>query len=181
MGTEQEKAEQAALLRWLKEGSPQKRAEDAETARIRRNVMGDAGSREFYQREFKRFVKALLPPTRKATPHDYRQAERNVTGWQSLGYDVPDVQSWLRAGVDPGEYMLVADLVEEGVTPEMASEQFTHPRTGERVTILDVAHTFYANYRHNAFHTLCEALDDAGVERVRGVRPSRLFRRGQGA
>jgi len=180
VASEQEKAEQAALLRWLKEGSPQKRAEDAETAAMRRNLMG-SGSREFYQREFAKFVKALLPPTHKAKAHDYRQAERNVTGWQSLGYDVPDVQPWLRAGIEPGEYDLVAELVAEGVTPEMLSQPFTHPRTGERVTILGVAHSFYGNYRHSEFRSLCEALDDAGVERVPDVRPSTLFRRGQGA
>jgi len=180
VASEQEKAEQAALLRWLKESSAQKRAEDDEPAAMRRNLMG-SGSHEFYQREFDKFAKELLPPTRKATAHDFRQAERNVTGWQSLGYDAPDVQPWLRAGIDPGEYQLVADLVAEGVTPEMLSQPFTHPRTGERVTILDVAHSFYANYRHSEFRTFCEALDDAGIERVRGVRPPRLSRRGQGA
>ncbi len=76
----------------------------------------------------------------------------------------------------PGEHELVAELVAEGITPERAGAQFRHARTGEMVTVLDVARDHFCGYG-----SLNDPLDEAGVPRVKGIRPSFLFRRRPGA
>lgn len=162
------------LLEWLKTVSPEKRALEEEATELR-EALGSGDACE--KRETATFVKALLPPTRPATAYDYQQARRWVAGWHSLGYCVSDVRPWLRAGVEPGDHEMVAELVAEGIRPQMLSRFFEHPRTGEHVTILRVAQSFFADFCDGAFTTLCQALDDAGVERVRGARPSWVLRR----
>lgn len=120
-------------------------------------------------------TRLLLPPTRRATGHEVAQARRNELGWVSIGFGVDRVGPWLRAGAFPHEYNLVADLVAEGIFAPRVSEQFEHPRTGERVTVLDVAREFFRTLGVNDFRSLSEALDDAGVERTKGQRPTARF------
>lgn len=172
MATPEEQAENEKLLAWLKAPSEQQQAEYDDLTEMRRHLGVGLPSREAARRDFEAFARALLPPTRKASRDDWRHAERNVTGWYSIGYEPDDVRPWLRAGVDPSEYDVVAELVAEGITPERATVQFQHPRTGEQVTVLDVARRFLED-----FSSISDALDDAGVERVKQPRPSYLFRR----
>jgi len=173
VATDQERAETKRLLHWLREGSAQKQVEDAVTAGIRRYLL--RGQHE--RRPVDDYTRALLPPTRKATGHEIRAARDDATGWRMLGFTLEQVRQWLRAGIEPHDYELVADLVEEGITPDRLDQQFTHPRTAERTTILEVALRFRRTYHFGQLGSLCEALDDAGIERVRGQRPSRVFRR----
>ncbi len=172
----EERAGDEALLAWFKTPTEERQAENEADAKLLRQL--GVVTRNRYS---ERLLKLLLPPTRKETRADYKQAERDLVGWQSIGFDADDVEPWLRAGAEPGDFNLVAELVAEGVGPGRAGKQFQHLRTGERVTILEVARDFYRFYRTSNYRTLCEALDDAGVERVRGVRPSPLIRRRPGA
>jgi len=171
--TDQERAETKRLLHWLREGSAQKQVEDEDTAGIRRYLL--RGQRE--RRSLDDYTRALLPPTRKATGQEIRAAHDDAAGWRMLGFTLEQVRQWLRAGIEPHDYELVADLVEEGITPDRLDQQFTHPRTAERTTISEVALRFHRADHFGQLGGLCEALDDAGIERVRGQRPSHMLRR----
>lgn len=176
MAAPEDRSEDEACLAWFTTPSEARLVEKDADAQLLRELK--AGTRN---RSDERLRRLLLPPTRKATYADHRQAERDVVGWQSIGFDADDVEPWLRAGAEPGDFDLVAELIGEGISPDRAGEQIEHLATGERVTVLDVARDFYRLYRTSEYRTLCEALDAAGVERVRGVRPSRLFRGRPGA
>jgi hypothetical protein len=167
----EEQAENDALLAWLRSGSASR--PDPGEQKVKDYLL--QGRRE--KRPLDELTRALLPPTRKATGHEIEQARRASVGWTSLGYGVEEVRPWLRAGVDPRDHELVAELVSEGITPDRAGKQFQHPRTGELLTILDVARSFYIRYRTGDFSSLSAALDDAGIERVKRPRPSLLPRR----
>ncbi len=176
VATPDEHAEHEACLAWFKTPSEERQVEKDADAELLRQLKAGAKNRSD-----ERLRRLLLPPTRNPTRADHRQADRDLVGWQSIGFDADDVEPWLRAGAEPGDFDLVAELVGEGISPDRAGEQIEHLTTGERATVLDVARDFYRLYRTSEHRTLCEALDAAGVERVRGVRPSRLFRRRSGA
>lgn len=80
-----------------------------------------------------------------------------------------EARAWLRAGLEVEEYVLVADLVAEGLTPATVSNQFEHPRTGERVTVSDVARNWSRD-----FSSLNDALDDA-LNRADQTAPAGLL------
>ncbi len=173
MATPEERAENEALLAWLRSGSAH--GLDPDEQRVKQYLLQGKNERQ----PLDDLTRTLLPPTRKATGRDIRQARGDAEGWRSLGYDAEDVRPWLRAGLEPADHDLAGDLVAEGITPQRAGEQFKHPRTGELVTIIDVARNRYRMTidRTYAFASLNDALDDAGIERVKQPRPSRLFGR----
>jgi hypothetical protein len=166
VATPEEPAGQAAVLAWLRSPTEKQQAEHDALTGVRDYLTSDR------QGPDPEFLRLLLPPTRPATRDDYHRARHDLLGWQSLGYEIDDVRPWLRAGLEPNESGLAAELVAEGITPTRGMQQFEHPRTGERITVLDLARRF-----HIDFNSLNDALDDAGVERVKGVRPSRWSRR----
>jgi hypothetical protein len=166
MATPEERAEFAAIEAWLKTPSEARQTEQDDLAGLRDYLRAD-------RRGFDpAFLRLLLPPTRRATAEDFRQAERDIVGWQGLGYGIEQARRWLESGTEPHEYWLVQELVAEGISPVRAAQQFEHPKTGERTTILDIARRF-----RDEFETLNDALDDAEIERVKGERPSNWFRR----
>jgi hypothetical protein len=167
VATPEEQAGQAAVLAWLKSPTDTQLAERDALTGVRDYLTSDRKGPD------SEFLRTLLPPTRPATRDDYHRARHDLLGWQSLGYDIDDVRPWLLAGLEPGEPSLAAELVAEGITPTRAKQQFEHPRTGERITVLDIARRF-----HIDFDSLNDALDDAGVQRVKGMRPSRWRRSG---
>lgn len=114
-------------------------------------------------------VKMLLPIGRRAERSDWEQARMCAKRWSDLGMTMAEIRGWLTAGIDIDESGLVDDLVGEGVSPTQSAEVFEHPETGERTTIQEIAR----RHREDAYTSLSEALDRAGIERTRGFRPSR--------
>jgi len=154
-----------ALRAWLEAGSDDPR--DVCDERLKQYLL--EGRRE--RRPIDPLTKSLLPPTRNATGQNIEDARRWAGGWAALGYRVDEVRRWLRAGAQPHDYELAADLESEGITPEQAGEQFQHPRTGELVTIFRVARDQVSFLRiYDNFRSLNDALDDAGIERTKPPR-----------
>jgi hypothetical protein len=111
-------------------------------------------------------VRALLPPTRRATGPDWRSARTYARDWRTFGATAEEVRTWLRAGAAPEDGPLVAFLMDEGIGPARLMEQVEHPETGEQVTILDIARAVLGTFGTSA-DDLSKALDKAAVERTR--------------
>jgi hypothetical protein len=107
-------------------------------------------------------VQALLPTNREPEMEDRELALRNAPGWRAAWLGSDQVRAWLRAGAHPEEAELVVALLVQGITDDRADEVVTHPDTGERMTVLDLA-----RHEHRPFlpRALQQALDDAQVSR----------------
>jgi len=116
-----------------------------------------------------RLERLLLPPSRPFTRQDVESAGAWAQSWEDYSFTYSEVESWLRCGLYPSESSLAASLVGEGITPDRLSEPVTHPDTGERLTVLDVARRMPEARAYNRDATLCDLLDQAGVERTRGT------------
>jgi hypothetical protein len=115
-------------------------------------------------------VQALLPENREPVMADRELALRNAPGWRAAWLGSDQVRAWLRAGAHPEEAELVVALLVEGITEDRAGEVVTHPDTGERMTVLDLARR-----EHQPRHPrlLQRALDDVQV--CRDPRPYRWW------
>jgi hypothetical protein len=113
-------------------------------------------------------VQALLPVNREVEPADRDLALTHAPQWRSARLSSGQVRAWLRAGAHPEEAGLVAALLMEGITPDRGADVVTHPDTGERMTVLELARL---EHRPARPQRLQDALDDAGVK-----RESRPFR-----
>lgn len=166
------------LLRWLQTKNDHDRAEQDEVDAFRQALTAgtrraDADDEEITQmKKFMRgqlppfdLIQALLPPTRPATRADRRAAEANAREWGDYRFTSGEIRAWLAAGVHPDEAALVRDLIEEGISPDGLQLVVTHPDTGERLSILDVARSSHLSHRN-----LCAALDDCKIERTRQPR-----------
>jgi hypothetical protein len=101
--------------------------------------------------------------------------------WDYVGLGRADeARPRLRAGADIRDAVMVADHLEEGIDAARAGEPLRHPQTGEVTTILDIArqHPAMIVFSTGDDRDLCQALDDAGIERQR--RPGLMFRRRRG-
>jgi hypothetical protein len=107
-------------------------------------------------------VQALLPTNREPEMEDRELALRNAPGWRSAWLGSDQVRAWMRAGAYPEEAALVVALLVEGITDARADELVTHPDTGERMTLLDLARR---EHRPRQPRALQQALDDAEVRR----------------
>jgi len=125
-------------------------------------------------------VRALLPPSRRASGGDWAVARREARHWQEVGIPVGEVTAWLKAGVEADEALLADELIEEGISPQRAALVVEDPDRGDRVTILELVRR-----HHSPFHpaAVAEILDAALVERQRlGRGPQWLRHRwGRGA
>jgi hypothetical protein len=113
-------------------------------------------------------VQALLPANREVEPEDRALALTHAPLWRSARLSSDQVRAWLRVGAHPEEAHLVAALLMEGITSDRGEDVVTHPDTGERMAVLELARREHDPRQPRA---LQEALDDAGVE-----RDSRPFR-----
>ncbi len=86
MAAPEERAGDEALLAWFKTPTEERQAENEADAKLLRQL--GVGTRNRYN---ERLLKLLLPPTRQATRADYKQAGRDLVGWQSSGFDADDV------------------------------------------------------------------------------------------
>jgi hypothetical protein len=109
-------------------------------------------------------VKALLPPTRRATGADWAEARHEARHWQEVGISVGEVAAWLKAGVEPDEALLADELIEEGISPQRATLVVEDPDMGDRLTIVELVRRHHSPLRPGA---VSEILDAALVERQR--------------
>lgn len=165
-------------LRWLKARTDRDRAEQDEIAEMRRRLtagMPLAGTDDEELTRLKKFMcgnlppsdltRALLPPTRRATRQDHREAEANARAWHDYRFEAPEARAWLEAGIYPDEVGLVRDLIEEGISQADLNLIVTHPDTGERLTILEVARRSQLDHRD-----LCATFDACRIEQHRQPR-----------
>jgi hypothetical protein len=126
-----------------------------------------------------RLERLFLPPGPYAR-EDVEAARMHAGGWEDYGFSYDEVASWLKNGLEPRESHLAALLVEEGIEPYRLSEEIVHARTGRRLTILAVARSEPEARAYDSRKTLCDVLDEAGIERTRGepVLPKWLRKRG---
>lgn len=115
--------------------------------------------------------RSLLPTNRRWTADDVREAKSRAVWWSDYGFSPDEIRTWLAAGAQPWEASLVAELIGEGFAPGDLSRQISHMTTGELVTPLDVARQLPAQRAYFHGKTLCDLLDEAGFERIRGTRP----------
>lgn len=97
MATPEERAENEALLAWLRSGSagrldPTNSASSNTCCRAKNE-----------RRPLDDLTRALLPLTRTATGNDIREAHWWAEGWRSLGYDADQVRPWLQAGLESAD------------------------------------------------------------------------------
>jgi len=160
--------ESQSILDWLKakpSNTGRQSSADSSAAGAAHQIFGSAHIRE----PLSELERLLLPTSRAFTKDDVQRAKNCAASWDEYGFEVHEVRTWLRSGLEPGDADMAASLIEEGITPSRLMEQFTHPSTGERTTILDVARGLPQVRAYDASKTLCNVLDDAGIERVRGA------------
>ena len=109
-------------------------------------------------------VQALLPTNREPEMEDRELALLHAPSWRAAWLSSDQVRAWLRAGAHPDEADLVVALLLEGITVDRGDELVTHPDTGERMTLLDLARRDHHPFRQEALRL---ALDDAQVTHER--------------
>lgn len=153
-----------AILDYLKGGSTGRQRngpDEHDVAEHARRLFGVEIKKPLTQME-----RLLLPQTRPYTREDVGRARQWARQWEDYSFPNHEVDTWLKAGLEPGDACLAAQLVEEGIEPFRLTERLEHPRTGEQLTILTLVRQ--APTRAGELRTgLCGLLDEAGVERTR--------------
>lgn len=154
-----ELSEQERILALLKTGSGSPESTDAEGSALLEYLK--AGTSAAPPEDL---VKALLPPTRRATGADWAEARREARHWQEVGIPASEVAAWLGSGVEPNEALLADELIEEGISPQRGTLVVEDPEMGELLTIVELVRRHHSPFRPAA---VAEILDAAGVERQR--------------